>query len=42
MFVGYVPELPMSLMPYEMVRNEFEILGSTEGNTTFFSGHQIY
>ena len=27
-FVGYVPELAMSLMPHEMVRNEFEILGS--------------
>ena len=27
-FVGYVPELPMSLMPHEMVRNEYEFLGS--------------
>jgi len=27
-FVGYVPEIPMSLMPHEMVRNELEILGS--------------
>ena len=27
-FVGYVPEIPMSIMPHEMVRNEFEIMGS--------------
>jgi len=27
-FVGYVPEIAMSLMPHEMVRNELEILGS--------------
>lgn len=27
-FVGCVPQLPMSLMPHEMVRNEFEVLGS--------------
>ena len=27
-FVGYTPQLPMSVMPHEMVRNEFEILGS--------------
>lgn len=27
-FVGYTPELAMTLMPHEMVRNEFEILGS--------------
>ena len=27
-FVGYVPEQPMSIMPHELVRNEFEIVGS--------------
>ena len=27
-FVGYVPEIPMSVMPHELVRNELEILGS--------------
>ena len=27
-FVGYTPQLPMSVMPHEMVRNEWEILGS--------------
>ena len=27
-FVGYTPELPLSLMPHEVVRNELEILGS--------------
>ena len=27
-FVGYVPEIPMSGMPHELVRNELEILGS--------------
>lgn len=27
-FVGYVPEIPMSIMPHEMVRNELEMLGS--------------
>lgn len=27
-FVGYVPEIPMSIMPHELVRNEFEIMGS--------------
>ena len=27
-FVGYVPGIPMSIMPHEMVRNEFEIMGS--------------
>lgn len=27
-FVGYVPEIPMSVMPHELVRNEFEIMGS--------------
>lgn len=32
-FVGYTPELPMSVMPHELVRNEFEILGS-RANTT--------
>lgn len=27
-FVGYTPELPMQIMPHEMVRNELEIFGS--------------
>ncbi len=27
-FVGYVPEIPMSIMPHELVRNEFEIMCS--------------
>jgi propanol-preferring alcohol dehydrogenase len=27
-FVGYVPEVPMSVMPHELVRNEWEIMGS--------------
>ena len=27
-FVGYVPEIPMSLLPHYAVRNELEILGS--------------
>ena len=27
-FAGYVPEIPMSIMPHELVRNEFEIMGS--------------
>ena len=27
-FVGYTPELPMSVMPHELVRNELEIVGS--------------
>lgn len=27
-FVGYTPELPMSVMPHELVRNEWEIVGS--------------
>ncbi len=27
-FVGYTPEMPMSLMPREMVRSELEIVGS--------------
>ncbi len=27
-FVGYTPELPMSVMPRELVRNELEIVGS--------------
>ncbi len=27
-FVGYTPETPMSVMPHELVRNEFEIVGS--------------
>jgi propanol-preferring alcohol dehydrogenase len=27
-FVGYTPQLPMSVLPHEMVRNEWEILGS--------------
>ena len=27
-FVGYTPEQPMSIMPHELVRNEFEIVGS--------------
>jgi 2-desacetyl-2-hydroxyethyl bacteriochlorophyllide A dehydrogenase len=27
-FVGYTPELPMSVMPHELVRNEWEIMGS--------------
>jgi propanol-preferring alcohol dehydrogenase len=26
-FVGYVPEVPMSVMPHELVRNEWEIIG---------------
>jgi D-arabinose 1-dehydrogenase-like Zn-dependent alcohol dehydrogenase len=27
-FVGYTPELPMSVMPHELVRNEWEIMGA--------------
>ena len=27
-FVGYTPQLPMQAMPHELVRNEWEILGS--------------
>jgi D-arabinose 1-dehydrogenase-like Zn-dependent alcohol dehydrogenase len=27
-FVGYTPELPMPVMPHELVRNEWEIVGS--------------
>lgn len=27
-FVGYTPELPLSIMPHVMVRNELEVLGS--------------
>ena len=27
-FVGYTPELPMQVMPHELVRNELEIFGS--------------
>jgi propanol-preferring alcohol dehydrogenase len=27
-FVGYTPQLPMSMMPHELVRNELEIVGS--------------
>lgn len=27
-FVGYTPQLPMSVMPRELVRNEWEIVGS--------------
>ena len=27
-FVGYTPELPLALMPHEVVRSELEILGS--------------
>ena len=27
-FVGYTPELPMAVMPHELVRNELEIFGS--------------
>ena len=27
-FVGYAPELPMPVMPHELVRNEWEIMGS--------------
>jgi len=27
-FVGYTPQLPLSAMPHELVRNEWEILGS--------------
>lgn len=27
-FVGYTPELPMPVMPHELVRNEWEIMGS--------------
>ncbi|MDP2701787.1 MAG: zinc-binding dehydrogenase, partial [Candidatus Rokubacteria bacterium] len=27
-FVGYTPQLPMSVMPHELVRNELEIVGS--------------
>lgn len=27
-FVGYTPQLPMTLLPHEMVRNEWEIVGS--------------
>jgi len=32
-FVGYVPGLPMSIMPHEVVRNEVEVVGS-RANTT--------
>ena len=31
-FVGYTPQLAMSVMPHEMVRNEWEILGSRANN----------
>jgi len=27
-FVGYTPQLPLSVLPHELVRNEWEILGS--------------
>jgi propanol-preferring alcohol dehydrogenase len=27
-FVGYTPQLPLAVMPHELVRNEWEILGS--------------
>jgi D-arabinose 1-dehydrogenase-like Zn-dependent alcohol dehydrogenase len=27
-FVGYTPQLPLVVMPHELVRNEWEILGS--------------
>lgn len=27
-FVGYTPEVPMSVMPHELVRNEWEIMGA--------------
>jgi D-arabinose 1-dehydrogenase-like Zn-dependent alcohol dehydrogenase len=27
-FVGYTPQLPLSVMPHELVRNEWEVLGS--------------
>jgi D-arabinose 1-dehydrogenase-like Zn-dependent alcohol dehydrogenase len=27
-FVGYTPELPLPIMPHELVRNEWEIMGS--------------
>jgi propanol-preferring alcohol dehydrogenase len=27
-FVGYTPQLPLPVMPHELVRNEFEIVGS--------------
>jgi 2-desacetyl-2-hydroxyethyl bacteriochlorophyllide A dehydrogenase len=27
-FVGYTPELPISIMPHELVRNEWEIVGA--------------
>jgi propanol-preferring alcohol dehydrogenase len=27
-FVGYTPQLPLSVMPHELVRNELEIVGS--------------
>lgn len=27
-FVGYTPQLPMSVLPHELVRNEWEIVGS--------------
>ena len=27
-FVGYTPELPMPVMPHELVRNEWEVVGS--------------
>ncbi|HUG37425.1 MAG TPA: alcohol dehydrogenase catalytic domain-containing protein [Candidatus Limnocylindrales bacterium] len=32
-FVGYTPGLPLSVLPHELVRNEWEILGS-RANTT--------
>ena len=32
-FVGYVPGVPMTLMPHEVVRNELEVVGS-RANTT--------
>ena len=32
-FVGYVPGLPMSLVPHDLVRNELEVVGS-RANTT--------
>jgi propanol-preferring alcohol dehydrogenase len=32
-FVGYVPGLPMQIMPHEVVRNELEVVGS-RANTT--------
>ena len=27
-FVGHTPQLPLSVMPHELVRNEWEVLGS--------------